>query len=178
MDREIAFLVAEFRSPVLTNIMEGISGLGTAIAAISFLYLFYRAGWKQEFLTGLGAHSLNGVIVAALMKLIERPFPPEPVCVTGFDAVTSSFPSGHAASAAVFAVIAWQSDKIATVPVTIIALLVAVSRVYLGTHYVSDTLFGFIMGLVIAYSVSKKLETVGYLYNGFVGRTGLLSEIK
>ena len=174
-DHEVALLMAEIRSPLTTNLMTGVTGLGTAVAALVFLYIFYRAGWEKEFLMGLGSHSLNALIVVVLMKTIKRPFPPQPVCKTGFDAVTSSFPSGHAASAAVFAFIAWKSENLATFPVAVLALLVSFSRVYLGTHYLSDTVLGGVMGLLMAYLVSQRLKWVEYLFERLADSTDFVS---
>ncbi|NEA08474.1 phosphatase PAP2 family protein, partial [Streptomyces sp. SID10692] len=56
--------------------------------------------------------------------------------------VTTSFPSGHAASAAAFATgVALESKGWGAV-VAPVAAAVAVSRVYTGVHYPSDVLAG------------------------------------
>ncbi|MGW6735449.1 diacylglycerol kinase family protein [Streptomyces sp. NPDC055013] len=67
--------------------------------------------------------------------------------------VTSSFPSGHAASAAAFATgVALESRGwgMALAPV---AASVAFSRVYTGVHYPSDVLVGAALGVGAAYAV-------------------------
>ena len=59
---------------------------------------------------------------------------------------TTSFPSGHSASAAAFATgIALETPRLA-VPVAGLALAVGASRVVAGVHYPSDVLAGFAIG--------------------------------
>ncbi|MFG2862265.1 bifunctional phosphatase PAP2/diacylglycerol kinase family protein [Streptomyces sioyaensis] len=67
--------------------------------------------------------------------------------------VTTSFPSGHAASAAAFiAGAALESPRwaVALLPV---AAFVAISRVQTGVHYPSDVLVGAALGVSAAYAV-------------------------
>ena len=100
---------------------------------------------------------LTGVAVSVLMLTVQRAFPPHPVCLrAGSEAATTSFPSGHAASVTVFALIARRSDVLPSLPVTVVAVLVAVSRIYLGTHYLSDTIAGVLIG-VGAFLVARRL---------------------
>jgi undecaprenyl-diphosphatase len=62
----------------------------------------------------------------------------------------TSFPSGHAATAFAMAlVIAWVYPK-ARIPVYLIAIMVALSRVALGVHWPSDVVVGGIMGLWVS----------------------------
>jgi membrane-associated phospholipid phosphatase len=65
--------------------------------------------------------------------------------------VTTSFPSGHAASAAAFAVgVAMEAPALA-VPLGGLAAGVAVSRVAVGVHYPSDVAAGAIVGVAAAF---------------------------
>ncbi|MFG2503050.1 bifunctional phosphatase PAP2/diacylglycerol kinase family protein [Streptomyces sp. NPDC048441] len=67
--------------------------------------------------------------------------------------VTSSFPSGHSASAAAFATgVALESRGLGAV-VAPVAASVAFSRVYTGVHYPSDVLVGAALGVGAAYAV-------------------------
>ncbi|GHH85552.1 hypothetical protein GCM10018793_54000 [Streptomyces sulfonofaciens] len=67
--------------------------------------------------------------------------------------VTTSFPSGHAASAAAFATgVVLESPRwgVAVVP---LAGAVALSRIYTGVHYPSDVLVGAALGAGAAFAV-------------------------
>ncbi|MER7973664.1 phosphatase PAP2 family protein, partial [Streptomyces sp. NPDC096080] len=67
--------------------------------------------------------------------------------------ITTSFPSGHAASAAAFATgVALESPAWGAV-VAPVALSVAMSRVYTGVHFPSDVLAGAALGTGAAFAV-------------------------
>lgn len=148
IDAVTADLILELRHPMLTKGLTSVTGLGSAAAALVFLGVFYLAGWDEEFLTTLVALLITGVVVGTLMATVQRPFPPQPVCMTGgADTVATSFPSGHAAAVAAYAMVARQSDKLPFAIVTVFAVLIAFSRIYLGTHYLSDTIVGVGIGI-------------------------------
>ena len=68
-----------------------------------------------------------------------------------------SFPSGHTSAAFSVALICfWQLDKKYSWIFVLIAALIGVSRLYLGVHYPSDVLGGFLIALIISYIVNKK----------------------
>ncbi len=105
-------------------------------------------------LKGLVARPRPFVVNAAIETLIKKP------------SAYRSFPSGHtgAAFAAMFALYRWVPKKIG-VPALVLAGLVALSRLYVGVHYPTDILGGFVIGFicsVLAYQivtrVMKKVE--------------------
>jgi membrane-associated phospholipid phosphatase len=63
---------------------------------------------------------------------------------------SSSFPSGHSASAAAFAVATAVECPPLAVPVGLLAGAVMFSRVYSGVHYASDVLAGATLGAAVA----------------------------
>jgi undecaprenyl-diphosphatase len=68
---------------------------------------------------------------------------------------TSSFPSGHSASAAAFATGVALERPLLAVPVGALAGAVAVSRVHTGVHYPGDVLGGLAVGVLATYAVSR-----------------------
>ena len=149
IDTAIAEAIVSLRRPALTNVMTSVTGLGSVAAGGVFLGVAHLAGWREEFLRAAIALSLSGVVVALLMATVQRPFPPGPVCVTdGAGTPTTSFPSGHAAAMVVYAGIARRSTTLPFVPVAALAAVTAVSRIYLGTHYLSDTVAGVALGII------------------------------
>ncbi|WP_349817049.1 phosphatase PAP2 family protein [Frankia sp. Cppng1_Ct_nod] len=71
--------------------------------------------------------------------------------------VTFSFPSGHSASAAAFAIAVAVDAPGAAVPVGILAGAVAFSRVYVGVHYPSDVVAGVAIGASAAALTTRVL---------------------
>lgn len=69
--------------------------------------------------------------------------------------LTSSFPSGHSASAAAFAVGVALESPAAGVAVGALASAVAYSRVYVGVHYPGDVLAGVVLGAGCALLTTK-----------------------
>ena len=73
--------------------------------------------------------------------------------------ITTSFPSGHAASAAAFATgVALESSGWGAA-VAPLATAVVVSRVYTGVHFPSDVLAGAALGVGAAYAVRALVPT-------------------
>lgn len=146
LDDRIVELTLAVRSPLLTEMMTSVTGLGSATAALVFLSICYLAGWTDELRVATIALALSGIVVGTMMWAIQRPFPPGSVCVTG-ETVATSLPSGHAATATIYAMTARRSSVLPFGAVAVLAVAVAVSRVYLGTHYFSDTLIGVVVGV-------------------------------
>ncbi|WP_114575760.1 phosphatase PAP2 family protein [Saliphagus sp. LR7] len=158
LDHRAVELMLAIRHPVVTKVLTSVTGLGSATAALVFLGVCRLAGWTDELRSAGIALGLAGIAVLALMWTIRRPFPPEPVCLTdGSPTVATSFPSGHAAVVAVYAMTARRSAVVPVAPVAVLAAAVAVSRVYLGTHYASDTLAGLVIG-VCAFVLALRLR--------------------
>ena len=149
--------IVGLRHPLATKLLTSATGLGSATAALVFIGLASLAGWEEEYRHALVALALSGAVVGALMATIQRPFPPQPVCLTGGgETVASSFPSGHAAAVTVYAITARRSERLPFGVVAVLAGVVAFSRVYLGTHYPSDTVVGVGIGLV-AFLLAERL---------------------
>lgn len=69
----------------------------------------------------------------------------------------SSFPSGHAATAAAAARVLAEVTGIPKPPLATLALVVGATRVYLGVHHPSDVLGGFLIGWAWASAAARAL---------------------
>jgi undecaprenyl-diphosphatase len=73
---------------------------------------------------------------------------------------SSSFPSGHTASAFAFATGAGQAQPSLSAPLRALATLVGYSRVHTGVHYPADVLVGAFIGVSAAELASRLLNTL------------------
>jgi undecaprenyl-diphosphatase len=134
-------------------------GSGWSLVAISGLFVtagYARANraWRVTGLRGWAAHAVVAVFVQALKHGIGRPRPRlhrdgEFFTGPGLESGLDSFPSGHtSASFAVAAVVARCHPALAR-PSYALAGFVAATRVFRGSHFVSDALAGMVLGLVV-----------------------------
>lgn len=156
LDHQVVDLVLSLRHPLVTKVMASVTGLGSATAALVFLGVCYLAEWDEELYTSALALAITGLCVATMWATIQRPLPPGPVCMTGdANSVAASLPSGHAGAVTVYAMTARESSVLPFGVVTVLAGMVAVSRVYLGTHYASDTVVGVLIGVAAFYGATR-----------------------
>jgi membrane-associated phospholipid phosphatase len=71
---------------------------------------------------------------------------------------TTSFPSGHAASASAFAAGVATASPAVGIPLSALAALVAYSRVHTGVHYPLDAIAGSVTGVALAPLAVAALE--------------------
>jgi membrane-associated phospholipid phosphatase len=106
-------------------------------------------------LTALGAGTLASLAVVGLKDYFERARPP--VADPSLDPIgvipeSASFPSGHAATAFAAAVAVGLLYPRLRRPLLALAALVALSRVYLGVHFVTDIVVGSVLGAAIGFA--------------------------
>jgi membrane-associated phospholipid phosphatase len=102
------------------------------------------------------AFALSSAASAIVKALVDRPRPT-------FDPLvdlpaSASFPSGHATTAFAAAVACAVLIPRLKWPALTLATLVAVSRVYLGVHYVFDVVAGALLGTAVGLAVAWPLR--------------------
>ncbi|MNW39679.1 putative undecaprenyl-diphosphatase YbjG [compost metagenome] len=118
-----------------------------------FMWFITPQPWSRAGLQAGVALALSHIPVAAAKKAYPRlrPYLTLPGTNTFRNPLTDhSFPSGH--TTAIFSVTVpfMMTQPLLAIILAPIALLVAVSRIYLGLHYPSDTLAGAIIGSSVA----------------------------
>ena len=158
-DDEVAAYVQRYRSPELTDFARTFTDFGDIYGYLSmlvlltgFFFLRYR-NWKFS-LQVTTALVLAIVVNLVLKRWINRPRPAGDHLV---EVMTLSFPSGHAMSAMAFygflVYLIWRYAgrlwlKIGLTLLCVFVILgIGISRIYLGVHYPSDIVAGYLGGL-------------------------------
>lgn len=159
-DAAVEQALTAIREPTLAQFFIWISELVgnpafIGLTAIILAYLAYRRNWSNAagFLTTvIGSEAATFI----LKNLIARPRPE----LLAYPATSFAFPSGHSVRVvALFGFMlfliwphlssAWK--KIAGFLTALLILGVGFSRLYMGVHYASDVLAGYIIGSVFVW---------------------------
>jgi undecaprenyl-diphosphatase len=168
VDVAVYAAVADTETPRLDSAMRRLSGaadhskLWVGVAA-AMAVLGGESGRRsaKRGLVSLGIASAFANLVAKplttrrrpdreALEVLERRHVPMPR--------TSSFPSGHTASAFAFATGAGQAQPSLSAPLRALATLVGYSRVHTGVHYPADVLVGAFIGVSAAELAGRLLD--------------------
>lgn len=89
--------------------------------------------------------------VSAIRKLINRPRPYEKFKTSSLISKSKqgqSFPSNHAACAFVIAMTAFSLNTYLAIALLIAALIIALTRIFSGVHFISDVIAGSAIGIL------------------------------
>lgn len=121
---------------------------GLGLAAVLWRGDAVWRAWAIRLLVAIGALAL---VVLGLKLLIRRRRPPGDWGAVYRNTDPHSFPSGHAARAVLLALLMTAWGPAWAAPLALLwAPLVALARVALGVHYLSDVIAGGLLGLVAA----------------------------
>jgi undecaprenyl-diphosphatase len=118
-------------------------------------FLFYRRGWKLSAILLLVSTAGSILLTTVLKAVFERARPD--LFDSGYHASFYSFPSGHATVAVGFygmltLILAYRLRGKARWAVAVsgilVVLLIGFSRLYLGVHYPTDVLAGYLAALL------------------------------
>ncbi|MFD0940902.1 phosphatase PAP2 family protein [Pedobacter boryungensis] len=165
LDLKISLFVQKYHSDILDKIMLGISFFGelpySLLMVVVVAAIFYAFKYKREAYFILSI-LLSGVVILGIKNIIDRPRPTafyvRLVEINRFQ----SYPSGHVLSYVLFfGFMIFLMRKLNHLPqltrriVTYFSAFfmatIAFSRIYLGAHWFSDTLGGFLLGLICLF---------------------------
>lgn len=159
-DKSLEKILRFFRDPRytvffvwVTFLVEKKAAFALTLAAVALLYAYNKRTYIIPLLAALFGQS---IFVYVTKQIVERVRP------DGFDPLFAghsfSFPSAHAAFAFVFfgflayAAIrnlsSWQTKTNAIFAGILIIFFIGLSRLYLGVHYLSDVLGGYLAGAI------------------------------
>lgn len=145
-----------------------ITELGGSNIYLAIVLIGFWAVKKRETIVFALLVIFSGMLNYWLKGAFMNPRPPETDWIEGATAAGYSLPSGHAQSATVF--YGWLGIKIKTWWMAIVSLaliiLIGLSRVYIGVHWMGDVLLGWTVGAILIFLVwrfQKPMES--YLTN-------------
>jgi undecaprenyl-diphosphatase len=167
--------MAGIGSPALDGYALEVTGLGGAVTVAVVVLLSSIFLWSSRHRYSaalLWAAMLGGALLNSALKLFFDRARPEVFEWRTPHVGLSSFPSGHAATAiVVYGTLGFLIGRLAPTPLlrwitwftaAMIVLAIGVSRVYLGVHYPSDVVGGFVTGGAWAVACASGMEAIRY----------------
>jgi undecaprenyl-diphosphatase len=176
VDRPVAVFFVRHREAWLTRVMQDLTNLGSIRVLVPLIVVVGVGCWLARHRwqpLGLLAAASDGADLAfnAVKELVGRPRPPTVILLK--PVAGPCFPSGHATqAAAVYGMLAalaaastprWPRKVAAWTLAVVIAGLVAVSRLYLGAHWLTDALGGLALGAAWLFALLGSVHTIHQL---------------
>ncbi len=165
-DTSIRDYVHGFANPTLTTVMQAASFLGSTLFLVAFgtaLVIGFVIYKHRHRAIAFTITTVGASILIWILKHIYRRPRPEPFFNTILPS-SNSFPSGHSLGSFCFygalaAILINRTDSrrlqlITLVCTAFLILLIGLSRIYVGVHYPSDVLAGFIIGFIWVTTVA------------------------
>ena len=168
MDLEITKIIQLMRNPVTDWVFYFLTQLGDQYAFIVIAVILYWVYDKKYAHKFAFTYMLSALINTGVKEIFKRPRPyiahPNEVSVEPhWETDGYSFPSGHAQASGVLGYLAYDLSKRMKRPFIwkigiALMILVPLSRIYLGQHYLSDVIVGVLLSFFIAHYTFKLID--------------------
>lgn len=160
--------IQQINLPFFEEVMLLISWMGNfyqSIFSLFIAFLIFTYFKRRDLGIGILVSALGSVFISETLKLIVNRPRPDPHLIHQIEKFTrdDSFPSGHVLFFmgfygfllfASYTLIKYKLQrKIFVTGLIILLILIGVSRIYLGSHWFSDTLASYLIGSVWLYIV-------------------------
>ena len=167
-DDTVRDFMAEHQTPALRSFMRYVSLFGDWPSHVAFGLLLLAIAWIRDskkwtriFLAMLIAMSLAGVTGHVIKRTIPRPRPSVHTDMRWggprFSSKYHSFPSGHVDASTAFFCTLFLANRRIGLACFPIPILIGLSRMYLGAHYLSDVVCAAVLGISCALFVAHFL---------------------
>ena len=168
-DLTISEFVQSISLPFFDSLMQSLSAIGNWVPA-TIMTISLTTGLLLARKMPEAAYILGSVVSSILLnriikELVDRPRPDSSLVEVSEQVGGGSFPSGHAAFVTVIFglltiyLFTWGPGlvifrRVVQISLVMLILLMAVSRVYLGVHWASDTIGGIFIALTYMHVIS------------------------
>jgi membrane-associated phospholipid phosphatase len=117
---------------------------------------------RRAAATGLASIAVTSAVANLVIKPLSRRSRPDPssgpIARRAPMPSSTSFPSGHSASAFAFATGVGSVMPVESIPIRALTTTVAYSRVHTGVHYPADVIAGAFLGTTLAQLTARGLD--------------------
>ncbi|PYI76423.1 MAG: hypothetical protein DMF01_04400 [Verrucomicrobia bacterium] len=167
-DDTLRDFMAEHQTPALRSFMRYVSLFGdwpshvaVGLLLLAIAWIRDSKKWTRIFLAMLIAMSLAGVTGHVIKRTIPRPRPSVHADMRWggprFSSKYHSFPSGHVDASTAFFCSLFLANRRIGLACFPIPILIGLSRMYLGAHYLSDVVCAAVLGILCALFVAHFL---------------------
>lgn len=162
IENDVYNFLSKFITPLITVFVKILTNIGGpfVIVPLCSILIFFKNTRKKFGIPVIITLGVSYIINFILKNIFSRP---RPNILRLINETSYSFPSGHSMiNAAIYTILILILLKkydnrvkglVISILFIILFVLIGLSRIYLGVHYLGDVLAGWILGVLVAYVV-------------------------